>query len=251
MTGKRKKTTKKSTALARATSAIEAAKHPSALDRRDHGGAPIKLTKEEDLLLMEAVRRGESAQRKNQDTMLEYGQWLLDTVFGGDTTAALDPKSKNKVWMELVRKSGGPTLHVSTRFLYVALRIAAYDKRITDESWRLLDAGRKELLLPLVEVPALREAARHVTKFDLTHKMTAAYVTARLAEDGESRQVRWTGSQMTKQLGKLQSMFDERVSVPRLRELRRTLTDEEKQTLVERTRALQATLTNVLRELRR
>jgi len=250
MTVKKKSTTKKSAALVRSAS-VEAAKHPSALDRRDHGGAPLKLTKEEDLVLMEAVRRGESAQRKNQDTMMEYGQWLLDTVFKGKTKEALDPKSKNTVWMELVRRSGGPTLHVSTRFLYVALRIAAYDKRITDESWRLLDSGRKELLLPLVDVDALRDAARHVTKFDLTHKMVQAYVTSQLTDGGDRRQVRWTGSQMTKQLEKVHSMFEERASIARLREFRRTLTDDEKSALVDQTKALQATLANVLRELRR
>jgi hypothetical protein len=231
--------------------AVKAAKHPTALDRRDHGGGPVSLTKAQELLLMEAVRRGESAQRVNQDTMLEFGQWLLDSVFGGDTSAALDPKSQNPIWMELVRRAGGPTLHVSTRFLYVALRISAYDKRITDESWRLLDVGRKELLLPLVDVTALREAARHVIKFDLTHKMVQAYVNGQLAEQGDTRAVRWTAPQMQKQLEKLHTMLAERAPVRRLRELRSSLSDEQRDGLLTRAKELQKALAVVTRELRK
>ncbi len=238
--------TPKRTAMLEAT---RAAKHPSALDRRDHGGAPVKLTKEQDFVLMEAVRRGESVQRKNQDTLLEFGQWMLDTVFDGNTTAALDPKSENPVWMELVRRAGGPTLHVTPRFLYVALRIAAYDKRITDEPWRLLDAGRKELLLPLVDLAALREAARHVTKFDLTQKMVQAYVTAQLAQAGGKRVVRWTGLQMSRQLEKIGAMLAERAPLRRLREISAQLSDDEREQLLARTRDLQKALTVVTREL--
>jgi hypothetical protein len=131
--------------------------------------------------------------------------------------------------MELVRRAGGPTLHVSTRLLYVALRISAYDKRITDESWRLLEVVRKELLLPLVDVTALREAARHV---DLTHKVVQGYVNGQLAEQGDTRAVRWTTPQMQKQLEKLRTMLAERAPVRRLRELRSSLSDEERDGLL-------------------
>jgi hypothetical protein len=44
---------------------------------------------------------------------------------------------------------------------YVAVQLAAYDKRISDQTWRGLDPGRKEPLLPLVEDRRLREAAQH------------------------------------------------------------------------------------------
>jgi len=210
---------------------------------------PLVLTKQEDLLLMEAVRRGESAQRKNSDTMLEYGQWLLDSVFGGSTTQALDPKSKNPVWMELVRRAGGHTLHVSRHFLYSSLRIAAYDKRIADEAWRLLDTGRKELLLPLVDVDALREAAQHVTKLDLTQRMVQAYVAAQLAEGGASRQLRWTAPQLTRQLGRLHLMLEARAPVRRLRELSAQLSDEERQEILARARGLKKVLNVLTREI--
>ena len=249
----KKKKENKGAAMVRAEEAhaVNAAKHPSALDRRDHGGEPVLLSKKEELLLMEAVRRGESSQRKNQDTMLDFGQWLLDSVFDGDTTAALDPKSHNPIWLELVRRAGGPTLHVSTRFLYVALRIAAYDKRITDESWRLLDVGRKELLLPLADVKALREAARHVTKFDLTQRMVQSYVTGQLGRQGESREVRWTAPQMQKQLEKLHMMLEERAPLQRLREIASGLSEEQRQSLLGQARELQKTLAVVARELRK
>ena len=49
------------------------------------------------------------------------------------------------MWQELVRRAGGPTLRISKHMLYVAVRLAAYDKRITDQTWRGLDPGRKEL----------------------------------------------------------------------------------------------------------
>ena len=82
-----------------------------------------------------------------QSKVAAFGRWLLDAVFANDAAEALDLKTKNPVWLELVRRAGGPTLRVSSKMLYVALRLAAYDKRITDQTWRGLDAGRKELLM--------------------------------------------------------------------------------------------------------
>ena len=81
--------------------------------------------------------------------MTAYGRWILEAVFRDDASAALDEKTKNPVWVGLVRRAGGPTLRVSRRVLYVAVAIAANDRRITDQAWRGLDGGRKELLLPL------------------------------------------------------------------------------------------------------
>ena len=76
--------------------------------------------------------------------------------------------------------------------LYISVRLAAHDKRIRDQTWRGLDAGRKELLLPLREDRRLREAAQHVSKFNLTQTKITEYVNELLAEDGQAPSVRLT-----------------------------------------------------------
>jgi hypothetical protein len=61
---------------------------------------------------------------------------VLDHVFSGGTTAALDAKSKNPVWRELLRRAGGPTL-----------------RWLVGGPWSDLDYARTELLLPLGSGP--------------------------------------------------------------------------------------------------
>lgn len=165
---------------------------PSALVRAEHGGAPAHLTGAEQKVLAEALRRGEDLREELQTKTLEYGRWLLEEVFDGDTTAALDDRSQNPVWRELVRRAGGPTLGVTRHLLYVALRIAANDHRINAAAWRNLDAGRKELLLPLRDERLLLAAARHVSDMNLSQSKTQDYVTGLLAEQGKPRRVRLT-----------------------------------------------------------
>jgi hypothetical protein len=124
-------------------------------------------------VLDEALRLGEDLSHETEARVIAYGRWLLDQIFEGDSTAALDDKSQNPVWLELVRRAGGPTLRVSRHLLYVAVRVAAYDRRITAQSWRGLDAGRKELLLPLGEERRLRDAAQHVSDMNLSQGQDA------------------------------------------------------------------------------
>ena len=69
-------------------------------------------------------------------------------MFADDAAAALGDRRGNRVWQGLMGRAGAPTLRVSERLMTVAPVIAAHDKRIQDESWRLLEVGRKELLLP-------------------------------------------------------------------------------------------------------
>ncbi len=66
--------------------------------------------------------------------------------------------------------------------LSVALHVAAYDKRINDESWRGLDVGRKEILLPLGEDRLLRAAARRVSSLKLSQRATRDLFTPRVVE---------------------------------------------------------------------
>jgi hypothetical protein len=117
---------------------------PTALTRAEHGASALRLKPAERHVLNEALRRGEDLRQEVETAVASYGRWLLEAVFDDDTTAALDGKSKNPVWLELVRRAGGPTLRVSRHLLYVAITIAANDKRITDQAWRGLDGARKE-----------------------------------------------------------------------------------------------------------
>jgi hypothetical protein len=74
---------------------------------------------------------------------------------------------------------------LSRKFLYLAVTVAAHDKRIQDESWRLLEPGRKEFLLPLGDEAVMRKAAQHVVAMKLSQKATKQYVRALLDEQGK------------------------------------------------------------------
>src|SRR5438105_7545890 len=116
-----------------------------------------KLSRTDQHTLAEALRRGQETRNVIEDALVDYGQWILINVFGDDAARALENKSDNPLWLEIVRRAGGPTLALSKKLLYVALEIAARDKRINDGSWRALDAGRKELLLPLADERTVRK----------------------------------------------------------------------------------------------
>jgi hypothetical protein len=166
------------------------------------------LTKAERALVAEALRRAESARNVIEGTLLDFGRWLLVDVFHDDAAAALgDRKRENKVWLDLLSRAGGPTLRLTDRFLYVALEIAAHDKRIQDDSWRLLEPGRKELLLPLRDESLMRKAARRVVEMKLSHRSTRELVRAELSARGDKQAVRVTPQRFHNQVKK----FRERV----------------------------------------
>ena len=147
-------------------------------------------------LLAEALRRAEETRNVMEDALVDFGRWLLVHVFDDDAAAALAGRRQNRLWLDLLARAGGPTLRLSERTLYVALHIAAHDKRINDESWRALEPGRKALLLPLDDEGELRKAARHVTSLKLTQRATRAYVGALLAERGDARAPRLTAARI-------------------------------------------------------
>ena len=180
----------------------------SALALAEHGELPVHLTAPERALLGEALRRGEDLREELESTLTSYGRWILGSIFHDDAAAALDDKSKNPVWLELVRRAGGPSLRVSRRILYVAVQVAARDKRITDMAWRGLDAGTKELLLPLATDERLREAAQHVSKWNLSHSNTRKYVAEVLKSNGRSRGVRITVPRLVARAQKLRQSLD-------------------------------------------
>src|SRR5262245_27952647 len=110
----------------------KAPRRTSAVARAERRSAPISLSGTEKDILEEALRRGQDTRDEVQTSLMRFGRWLLDQVFGGNATEALNDKTRNAVWMELVRRAGGPTLQISRRLLYVCLRVAANDKRIND-----------------------------------------------------------------------------------------------------------------------
>ncbi len=99
---------------------------PAALARAEHGGAPMHLTTAQRSVLEEALRLGEDLAGEVEAKVSSYGRWILDTIFKNDAAAALDDRSTNPIWLELVRRAGGPTLRIGRRMLYVALQLAAW-----------------------------------------------------------------------------------------------------------------------------
>ena len=200
-------------------------------------------------VLAEALRRGEDLREELEAKVLGYGRWLLASVFGDDPSAALDGKSQNPVWTELVRRGGGPTLRISRTLLYVAVKIAAYDKRITDQAWRGLDSGRKERLLPLGDASAVRKAAQHVARFDLSQAKTRQYVTELMAAGGKSRQVRATPATLGTRVRRVTDILGTPAQVRRMAQLLETLPGKEREAVVAEVKRLREVLGQAMRIL--
>jgi Arc/MetJ family transcription regulator len=153
---------------------------------------PRALGSVDDPLLAEALRLAESTRNTVEDALVAFGRWLLVHVFDDDAAAALANDTPNPLWTELLRRCGGPTLRLSRRFLHVAVAIAAHDKRINDDAWRLLEPGRKELLLPLADEKVMRKAAAHVVKLKLSQRSTRKYVKTLRESAGSGPETRLT-----------------------------------------------------------
>jgi len=222
----------------------------SALDRAAHGRPPLALTGAQRAVLSDAIREGTDVADTLEDRVRAYGRYLLAKVFGDDTREALDLRTKNPVWTELVRHAGGPTLKLSRKVLDVALRMAAYDRRITDETFRALDSGRKERLLPLGEPARMRQAAAHVTKFHLTQTDTEQYVTSLLAEDGKTRQVRFTAPQLVSKVKTLRSNLEKASTLRRVRELKGQISPKEREDMAAEMERLGEAVRGVAKMLR-
>ena len=213
--------------------------------------APVRLSKAERGLLEEALRRGEDMRERAEAAVMEYGRWLLGEVFQNDARAAMDRKSKNPVWRELLRRAGGPTLSISSRMLYVAVALAAYDKSLPDRSWRGLDAGRKEALLPLGEPATIRNAARHVSELNLTRADTSAYVTELLRERGVDRGVRVTAPRVIARMRGLRDFLEKPAVIKRMDSLAGRLDPSERKAMAEEAERIQRALASWVRALRK
>lgn len=198
-------------------------------------------------LLAEALRRGEEARDVMEDALVTFGRWLLVHVFHDDAAAALDRRAENPVWRELLRRAGGPTLRLSRKTLFVAVHIAARDKRITDESWRALEPGRKQLLLPLADEAAMRDAAHHVSRMKLTQRATRAYVASLRAESGAAPRARVTAPRLAGRLKRFREEVAGSGSRARVERALRGASPDERKAVVRELQALRDWAGSLLR----
>ena len=234
----------------RVTQPLARRSRPRAIVLAEHGEHPVKLTAGERTLLHEALRRGEDLRTELETSVTSYGRWLLGAIFDDDAAAALDEKGNNGVWRELVRRAGGPTLRIGRRMLYVALQLAARDKRIADSTWRGLDAGRKELLLPLADDARLRDAAQHVAKFNLTQASTRQYVAGLLESDGRPRAVRLTVPRLVARVQKLRETIGSPAAMRKVEALREATHPRERARAADELDELRDVLGKIARSLR-
>lgn len=209
------------------------------------------LTAAERKLLAEALRRGEEARDAMEDSLASYGRWVLLHVFDDDAAAALTTSRRNAVWAELLSRAGGPTLRLSARMLSVCLNVAAHDRRITEESWRSLDMGRKEILLPLGDERLLRAASKHVTAMKLSQRATRDYVTGLIAQAGGERTVRLTGPRLAGRVRKLREGVGSVGFKRRVQSLARTLDDDTRAEVLRELEALRDTTLALLRAVKK
>ncbi len=172
--------------------------------------AVISLSREEKAAVAEALRRAEATRNVIEDALVDFGRWLLVHVFEDDAASALEPRKSNPVWLELARRAGGPTLGLSQKFLYTALALAAHDKRISDQAWRLLEPGRKQLLLPLGDETVMRKAAQHVVAMKLSQRATQKYVRELQQARGVATQLRVNPSHFALQMRKFREGMSDR-----------------------------------------
>ncbi len=224
---------------------------PRAIVEAEHGEPPVKLTFAERSLVNEALRRGEDVREQFESAVASYGRWLLGAVFDGDAAAALDDRSNNPVWRELLRRAGGPTLKISRRMLYVAVQLAARDKRIVDQSWQGLDAGRKELLLPLANDQRLREGAQHVSKFNLTQTDTRQYVAEQLRASGRAPAVRLTVPLLVQRVSKLRASLGSAAALKRVHTLKESADPSERAEAADEIDKLRGVLGEISKVLRK
>ncbi len=229
--------------------ADDAAEH--ALVAPSGAASKVTLTPAQRRVFAEALRRAEDTRNVMEDTLVSFGRWVLVHVFEDDAAAALEHRADNPVWMSLLARAGGPTLQLSPRLLYVALHIAARDKRITDQAWRMLEPGRKELLLPLGDEALMREAAQHVQAMKLSQRATRAYVDGLRSEHGRARRSRLTGRGLASRVKRLGATVATASFARQAARAAAELSDAERAEVRRDVEALRAWSSELLRVLRR
>jgi hypothetical protein len=148
------------------------------------GRDEASLSRTDDALLAEAVRRGREVVTTTESVVAAYGQWLFANLFGGETRAVLDRDPDQPVWGRLLDGKGATRTGIARSTLVTTLRVAALDKRLDDGAWSGLSYSHKVALLPLSEPNALRSAARHALAASLSVQDTRTYVSNLLHPEG-------------------------------------------------------------------
>jgi hypothetical protein len=208
------------------------------------------MTEGERGLLAEALRRGEETRDVMEDALVSFGRWVLVNVFKDDAASALADRTQNPVWLQLVHHAGGPKLRLGRKLLYVALHIAARDKRITDEAWRSLEPGRKQLLLPLGDEASMREAARHVTAMKLSQRATEAYVASLRAAAGAPPKARVSARSLATRIRRFRDALGTKSQAAQIERALRDADPDDRKAATEELRALRDWASEMLRARR-
>lgn len=163
------------------------------------------LSRADERLLAEAVRRGREVVSTTESAVAEYGQWLFANVFAADTKLVLDQRPDHPLWVKLVKGKGSADPELPRSMMVTTLRVAALDKRLSDQAWSRLAYSYKVALLPLNEPNALRDAARHVLAASLNVAETREYVGNLRNEEG--RAVRLTPKMASGAIDKMVAPF--------------------------------------------
>ncbi len=212
--------------------------------------APDALDAAQRKLVAEALRRCEEVRVEMESALVDLGRWALVNVFDDDAAEALTGARANPVWRALLARAGGPTLRLSARMLSVGLHVAAYDKRIQDESWRGLDVGRKEILLPLGDDKLLRAAAKRVTSLKLSQRATRDLVAAMQADAGRGKAVRLTAPRLGARVRRMREALAPKPFLRKVEALGRDLDADTRERLLREVNALREAADALLDALR-
>jgi hypothetical protein len=168
--------------------------------------SPAALAKTDRAVLDEAVRRATQVVRGAESLLVDYGEWLFATLFGGDTARVLDQELSSPVWASLLRHSDTGRIELARSTLSGIVRVAAYTKRLDDSAWNALSYTQKYTLLALADPKAMRAAARHVLSASCTVKQTREYVQNITHPDGPAP-ARLSPAGAQKTVGSLRAKF--------------------------------------------
>ena len=129
-------------------------------------------------------------------------------------------------------------------------RAAFWDRHLQDDRWRLLDIGRKELLLPLHDADLIREGAAHVTSMHLSQRATRLYVQGVLqARLGKGAQSRVTPGRAASGLKRLREGLTKPAVRRSIRDFTRRYDDDACEAFVAELDAMIATLREIKRDV--
>jgi hypothetical protein len=209
------------------------------------------LTAAERAVLAEAVTRGEALRKSTDQAVSDYGRWLFDQVFGGDSTSAIAHRDDNALWRAIVDVADSVRLRLPPALIESAVLCAAYDKRLNSDAWRALDFARKSRLLKLSRDKLLRQGAQHALSANLSAKATEQYVRAVLREQGEAVQVRLTMSRVRRRVAEFSARLSAKDFARRFEQLVRDADDGEKRALLAELEAAQATLAKLRAQIKK